>query len=142
MLLFTSVMVSVRGSPGAVVVEVPKLLRISLRTMPLAVSMLLVLPLAVFEPSEGYGPLVSAGSAMQEPVALDEELLEDELDDELLLLLLEDEEELLPEVLSEPPPPQAATKAAAPPEASHPSTCRRCRRLSIMSRSLCRSGCR
>lgn len=53
MLLFTRVMVSVTGRPGAVVVELPKLLRISLRTMPLEVRMLLTLPLAELEPSEG-----------------------------------------------------------------------------------------
>jgi hypothetical protein len=53
MLLFTRVMVSVSGSPGAVVVELPKLLRISLRTIPLELRMLLTLPFAEFEPSEG-----------------------------------------------------------------------------------------
>jgi hypothetical protein len=63
MLLFTSVMVSVSGSPGAVVVELPKLLRMSLRTIPLEVRMLLVLPLAELEPF---------GSAMQAAVVLDE----------------------------------------------------------------------
>jgi len=53
MLLLTSVIVRVSGNPGAVVVELPKLLRISLRTIPLEVRMLLVLPLAELDPSEG-----------------------------------------------------------------------------------------
>ena len=53
MLLLTSVMVSVRGTPGAVVVELPKLLRISLRTTPLADRMLLTVPFTEFEPSDG-----------------------------------------------------------------------------------------
>jgi len=46
-------MVSVSGTPGAVVVELPKLLVISLRTMPLEERTLLTVPLTEFEPSEG-----------------------------------------------------------------------------------------
>jgi hypothetical protein len=53
MLLLTRVMVSSRGNPGAVVVELPKLLRISLLTTPLWVRMLLTEPLTEFEPSAG-----------------------------------------------------------------------------------------
>ena len=49
----TSVMVRLMGKPGAVVVELPKLLRISLLTMPLEVRMSLTLPLAELEPSDG-----------------------------------------------------------------------------------------
>lgn len=140
MLLLTSVMVSCTGSPGAVVVELPKLLRMSLRTTPLAVRMLLTEPFTEFEPSEGYGPLVSAGSAMQAVVLLEEEelaLLEEEpleleelLDDELLVEELDELLEELLEPFEEPllppdPPPQEARKAAAPPPASQPIICRR-----------------
>ena len=53
MLLFSTDMVRLTGKPGAVVVEVPKLVRMSLRTMPLEVRMLLTLPLAELEPSDG-----------------------------------------------------------------------------------------
>ena len=53
MLLLTRVMVSTSGTPGAVVVELPKLLRISLRTTPLEVSTLLTEPFTEFDPSEG-----------------------------------------------------------------------------------------
>ena len=53
MLLLTRVMVRTRGTPGAVVVELPKLLRISLRTIPLDDRMLLTVPLTEFEPSAG-----------------------------------------------------------------------------------------
>jgi len=53
MLLFTRVMVSTTGTPEAVVVELPKLLRISLRAIPLEDRTLLTVPLTEFEPSEG-----------------------------------------------------------------------------------------
>jgi hypothetical protein len=49
----TTVSVNVKGTPGAVVVELPKLLRISLRTTPLCVRMFETIPFTVFEPSEG-----------------------------------------------------------------------------------------
>src|SRR5882762_6502146 len=98
-------MVSCSGTPGAVVVDDPKLLRMSLRTMPLSDRTLETLPLTEFDPSDGKGPLVSAGSATQ--LALAEEL---ELE---LLELLELELELLElelvELLSSPPPPQATS---------------------------------
>jgi hypothetical protein len=110
----TRLNVSVIGTPGAVFVEVPKLLRMSLRTMPLLDSTFDACPLTVFEPSAGYGPAVSSGSALQVPLAelllelelLLEELLEDEL---LLLELLA--AAVVPLLL---PPPQAAANAAAP----------------------------
>lgn len=110
------------------VVELPKLLRMSLRTIPLEDRMLLTDPLTEFEPSEGYGPLVSVGSAMHVEAVLEELLDEEELLLEELLLELDDEELLLEEELLEEPlplPPQAARKAAAPPEASQPNICRR-----------------
>ena len=135
-MLFTSEIVSSRSTPWAVVVELPKLLRMSLLTMPLDVRMLLVEPLEVFDPSAGYGPFVSVGSAMHALVELEEELLdvllEDELEDELLVLLLSLE-----------PPPQDARKAAAPPEASQVNIWRRCRSCAlILSRSPERPGWR
>ena len=71
-------MVNVKGTPGAVVVELPKLLRMSLRTIPLEDNTLLTDPLTEFEPSEGYGPLVSVGSAMHAVVLL-QELLDERL---------------------------------------------------------------
>ena len=102
-------------------VELPKLLRISLRTTPLDERILEMLPLTELEPSEGYGPLVSVGSAMQALVLELEELLE--LLEELLELELE--LELLDELLLEPPllpPPHAVTRAAAPPVTIQPSS--------------------
>jgi len=126
-------MVNVKGTPGAVVVELPKLLRMSLRTIPLEDKTLLTDPLTEFEPSEGYGPLVSVGSAMHAVVPLEElldadellleELLEELDEDELLLL----DDELLELPLSSELPPQAARNAAAPPEASQPNIWRRWR---------------
>jgi hypothetical protein len=53
MLLLTKVMVSARGTPSAVVVELPKLLRMSLLTTPLEDRMLLTEPFTEFDPSEG-----------------------------------------------------------------------------------------
>jgi hypothetical protein len=50
---FTTFRVSVSGTPGAAVVELPKLLRMSLRTTPLSVSTFDTTPLTVFEPSLG-----------------------------------------------------------------------------------------
>jgi hypothetical protein len=55
---------NVNGTPSAVVVEVPKLERMSLRTIPLSVSTLT--PLV---PSPGYGPLVSSGISVMPPAA-------------------------------------------------------------------------
>jgi hypothetical protein len=133
-LLFTREIVSSRGTPCAVVVELPKLLRMSLLTIPLDVRMLLVEPLEVFDPSAGYGPFVSVGSSMHavaelEDELLDELLLEDELEDELLVPLLSLE------------PPHAARNAAAPPEASQVNIWRRCRSCApILSRSAARPG--
>jgi hypothetical protein len=49
----SSVNVSVSGTPGATVVELPKLLRISLRTTPLSASTFDTWPLMVLEPSDG-----------------------------------------------------------------------------------------
>lgn len=46
------------GTPFATLVEVPKLERMSRRTMPLEVR-----TFAPFEPSPGYGPAVSLGIA-------------------------------------------------------------------------------
>jgi hypothetical protein len=59
--------------PRAVAVEPPKLLRMSLLTIPLEVRMLLVERLAEFEPSAGKGPLVSAGSSLHALAALEDE---------------------------------------------------------------------
>jgi hypothetical protein len=53
LLKFASVIVSVRGTPPAVLVELPKLLRMLRRTTPLAVSTFEAMPLTVLEPSEG-----------------------------------------------------------------------------------------
>ena len=52
-LVLTRVMVSTSGTPGAVVVEDPKLLRMSLRTTPLSDRMLETVPSTEFEPSDG-----------------------------------------------------------------------------------------
>src|SRR5260370_35138237 len=97
-------MVSVSGTPAASVVDEPKLERISLRTIPLAVRMSLTTPLTEFVPSEGYGPLVSAGNAMQLELELEELPLE------VLVLELE-----LPLEL----PPQAALTPAVAPGGVH-----------------------
>jgi hypothetical protein len=135
-----------------VVVDDPKLLRMSLRTTPLSDRMFETLPLTEFEPSDGKGPLVSVGSATQLALAdeLELELLELLLEAELELLeleLLELELELLLELLellSSPPPPQATRAAAAPPDTSQPSIWRRSRSccscccLTITSRWFCR----
>jgi hypothetical protein len=134
------VMVSCSGTPGAVVVDDPKLLRMSLRTMPLSDRTLETLPLTEFDPSDGKGPLVSTGSTTQ--LALAEELELELL--ELLELELELLELVLLEVLSSLLPPQATSVAAAPPEISQPSIWRRslsrCSRccLTIASRWFCR----
>ena len=53
--------------------ELPKLLRMSLLTIPLDVSMLVVERLAEFEPSAGKGPLVSVGSSLHALAALEDE---------------------------------------------------------------------
>lgn len=115
-------------------VELPKLLRMSLRTTPLSVSMFETDPLTVFEPSPGYGPAVSSAFAVHVSVPeLLLELLEELLLEELLLeeLLLELE---LP-LLEPPPPPQAATSAAALPESIQPRIRRRSLSAAIFSRS-------
>src|SRR5262245_7087414 len=65
--VFAKVISSVNGTPGALLVEMPKLLRMSLRTTPLCSSTLERLPLALLLPSEGNGPLVSSGCATQLP---------------------------------------------------------------------------
>jgi hypothetical protein len=52
-LVLTRVRVRVSCTPGAVLVEVPKLVRMSLRTTPLAVSTLEITPLTLLEPSLG-----------------------------------------------------------------------------------------
>src|SRR6266700_3981886 len=117
------VIVSVSGTPAASVVDEPKLERISLRTIPLAVRMSLTTPLTEFVPSEGYGPLVSAGNARQ---------LELELPLDVLVLELELE-------LPLEPPPQAAMTAAVAPESIHSSMRRRSwSRRSIACKSCCR----
>src|SRR5882757_7151852 len=110
-------MVSASGTPAASVVEEPKLERISLRTMPLTVRMSLTTPFTEFVPSDGYGPLVSAGNAMQLELPLEVLVLELELPPEL--------------------PPQAAMTAAEP-ESIHRSIRRRSwSRRSIAYRSCC-----
>ena len=58
-----TVSVIVSGTPGAVVVELPKLERMSLRTTPHCVS-----TLAPFDPSPGYGPAVSSGVSVSVPL--------------------------------------------------------------------------
>ena len=52
----STVMVMVSGTPSATPEPVPKLLVMSLRTMPLSVS-----TLTPFDPSAGNGPPVSSG---------------------------------------------------------------------------------
>jgi hypothetical protein len=56
--VFASVSVSVICTPAACVVVPMKLLRMSLRTIPLAVRMSEVEPDDVLVPSAGYGPAV------------------------------------------------------------------------------------
>jgi hypothetical protein len=58
---------SVMGAPWAVPLAPPKLLRMSLRTMPLCSS-----TSGPFEPSPGYGPAVSSGISPDAAVADDE----------------------------------------------------------------------
>src|SRR4051794_39687410 len=65
--LSTSLSFTVRGTPAAVVVDDPKLDRMSRRTTPLSVR-----TFGPFEPSPGYGPAVSWGilpGDVGEPVA-------------------------------------------------------------------------
>ena len=66
----TSVSVSVVCTPAAVPVIVPKLGRMSLRTMPVSACALTTLPSTVFEPSAGNGPSVSSAVTAQEPVVV------------------------------------------------------------------------
>jgi len=106
-----------------VVVDEPKLLRMSLRTTPLCVSTFDTMPFTVFEPSDGYGPFVSVGSARHVPLVVPELLPDPDelpLDDEPLLDVVDDDDE------PSPPPPHAATSAAVPPAMSQLNTRRRC----------------
>jgi hypothetical protein len=85
--------------------------------------MSLTTPLTEFVPSDGNGPLVSAGNATQLELPLEELPLE------VLVLELE---------LPLEPPPQAAMTAAEAPESIHRSIRRRSRsRRSIAYRSCC-----
>lgn len=51
--MLTRVIANFNGTPTAVVVEIPKLVRMSLRTIPLATNTLATLPCALFVPSAG-----------------------------------------------------------------------------------------
>ena len=62
-----TVSLMVSGTPSAVVVDEPKLERMSLRTMPESSS-----TLGPFEPSPGKGPAVSSGTSVRSPLAEDE----------------------------------------------------------------------
>src|SRR5215813_13638240 len=57
---------TVSGTPSAVVVELPKLDRMSVRTIPDSSS-----TSGPFEPSPGYGPAVSSGTSVRLPVDAD-----------------------------------------------------------------------
>src|SRR5690349_13139914 len=69
------------GTPSAVVVDVPKLDRMSLRMIPLSVS-----TFGPLVPSPGYGPLVSSGISVSVPPAAARAVVdpaaEDALDEE------------------------------------------------------------
>jgi hypothetical protein len=57
----TSVIVSVSSTPVTCVVDVPKLLRMSLRTIPNSRSAFEAAPSSGLDASAGYGPADSAG---------------------------------------------------------------------------------
>ncbi len=106
----------------------PKLVRMSLRTMPVSASAFDTVPLIVLEPSAGNGPSVSSALTTQVPLLVDEPLeLEDPLElDELL--------ESLVESLPPPPQPQAVSSVVA----ARPAAPSRTRRRPRVSRSWAR----
>jgi hypothetical protein len=102
------------GTPSAVVVEEPKLERMSLRTMPESSS-----TLGPFDPSPGYGPPVSSGTLVRSALPEDEPVVpEVELGAEVVPF----EAEPCPVV---PEAPHAASRAAAPTPPNRPRTRRR-----------------
>ena len=105
----------VSGTPAAVVVDEPKLDRMSLRTMPESSSTLTPL-----DPSAGYGPPVSSGTSVRVPSALvvDEPL-------EVLEVPLEAVDEEEPVTVDPVPVLQAASAASAPTPPRRPSARRR-----------------
>src|ERR1700744_6229510 len=105
----------------------PKLERMSLRTMPVSASALATVPAMVLEPSAGNGPSVSSAVTAQLPVLVVEPLEPDEL-------LLDELLESLDESLPPPPHPHAASSVVA----ARPAAPRRTRRRPSGSRSWAR----
>jgi hypothetical protein len=102
----------VSGTPSAVVVDEPKLERMSLRTMPESSS-----TSGPFDPSAGKGPAVSSGTSERSPPAADPPPVV--------------EVAVLPPAPEPPPPdpPHAASSAAALSPPNRPRTLRRSTRV-------------
>ena len=109
-----TVSLMVSGTPSAVVVEDPKLERMSLRTIPESSS-----TLGPFDRSAGNGPAVSSGTSVRSPLPEEE-------------VVAPDAEASDPDGVPDPDPPHAASSAAALSPPNSPSTLRR-------STSVCRS---
>jgi hypothetical protein len=102
-----------RGTPSAVVVEEPKLERMSPRTTPESSS-----TLGPFEPSPGKGPPVSSGTSERSPP--------DETEPAVVVVAPEADVVAVEPCPGPPdPPPQAASRAAALMPPNRPSTRRR-----------------
>ena len=115
-----TVSLTVSGTPAAVVVEEPKLDRMSERTMPESSRTLTPL-----DPSAGYGPPVSSGTSVRVPSPL-AELVDEPLELlELLEVPLDVVEEEAPVAVDPVPVLQAASAARAPTPPRRPSARRR-----------------
>jgi hypothetical protein len=120
----------VSGTPSATPDALPKLDRMSLRTMPLSVSMF-----GPLDPSPGYGPAVSSGIVSQEADAsTDAAELCDAAGEPVGEVVADGDADALAEVLP-PPGTQAASANMPAPMPALPISFSSCRRPTTVSRS-------